>query len=77
MADRPPYVQRIYEYYRRKIETGALKPGDALPTIADLTHDWGCSERPVKLALVRLKREGYTEGHKGVGTYVAANPPRR
>lgn len=64
------YRQRIIEDIRAGISSGQLKPGDKLPTQAQLAAQYGCSETPVKQALAILEALGLVEGHQGKGTFV-------
>ncbi len=67
---RTPDFARIVEDIRAKISSGALKPGDRLPTQAQLASDYGVSLQPVKLALKILETEGLVIGHQGKGVFV-------
>jgi GntR family transcriptional regulator len=66
-----PVYRRIISDVQRRIESGELKPGDKLPSIAELMHAWKCSDTPVKVALGRLEEAGILVGHQGRGVYVA------
>ena len=70
---RPAYL-RLADALRAGIRSGAYAPGARLPSIADLCHDHGCSEQPVRQALRVLNAEGLTEGRPGSGTYVRERP---
>lgn len=66
-----PVYRRIISDVQRRVASGELKPGDKLPSIAELMHTWKCSDTPVKAALGRLQDAGVLEGHQGVGVFVA------
>ena len=70
---RPPiYTQIVYDI-REKIRTGALKPGDELPTAAQLRKQYNCSTTAVRNAMLVLRSEGLVEGHQGKRVYVASS----
>jgi hypothetical protein len=54
-----------------RITSGELKPGDRLPTQAQLVSDYAVSLQPVKLALKILETEGLVIGHQGNGVFVS------
>jgi GntR family transcriptional regulator len=67
---RMPDYQRIANDIKEKITSGALRPGDRLPSISQLQKQYGVSAQPVKSALLVLQTEGLTEGHQGRGVFV-------
>jgi GntR family transcriptional regulator len=66
-----PVYRRIIVDIRKRIDSGQLKAGDKLPSIAELQQQYKCSDTPVKAALGRLQDAGVLEGHQGRGVYVA------
>jgi GntR family transcriptional regulator len=68
---RPPAYRRIAEDIRQQIATGALAPGDVLPSEAELREQYGVSNTVVRNALLILKAERLVEGRQGSGVYVA------
>lgn len=70
-----PVYRKIITDIRRQIVTGELRPGDKLPSIAELMEAYECSDTPVKTALGRLQDAGWVEGHQGRGVYVSPNAP--
>ncbi len=74
---RAPYWERIYNDVRAQITSGQLKPGQQLPSetqmIAAYAHlaPTGVSAKPVRRALRQLQDDGWIEGHRGVGNFVA------
>ncbi|GAB7039466.1 MULTISPECIES: winged helix-turn-helix domain-containing protein [Catenuloplanes] len=68
-----PIYQQIMADIRTKISNGDLKPGDKLPSIAELTVAYKCSAEPVKMAIRMLNTLGELQGHQGRGVYVAAD----
>ncbi|WP_431895309.1 winged helix-turn-helix domain-containing protein [Micromonospora haikouensis] len=67
---RPPVYREIIRDIRTAIETGQLKPGERLPTIAQLCERYGASTTPVKYAMRLLEAEGLIETWQGKGMYV-------
>jgi GntR family transcriptional regulator len=76
MAETPAY-QRIAALLRAQIESGALAPGDRLPSISRLTTDHGVSSTPARRALAELVSSGLVEGRFGSGYFVRARPAVR
>ncbi|GAB7046161.1 winged helix-turn-helix domain-containing protein [Catenuloplanes indicus] len=68
-----PIYQQIMADIRTKIANGDLKPGDKLPSIAELTVAYSCSAEPVKMAIRMLNTLGELQGHQGRGVYVATD----
>jgi GntR family transcriptional regulator len=66
-----PLYQQIYEQLRGKISGGQLKPGDALPTEADLVEQYQVSRATVRQALDALVQDGLIYRERGRGTFVA------
>jgi DNA-binding FadR family transcriptional regulator len=61
----------IAESLRRRIRSGGLMPGDALPTQAVLMAEFGASSLSVQKAMALLKRDGYAISRPGKGAFVA------
>lgn len=74
---RTPDFKRIADEIRGKIASGELKPGDKLPSISQLTKQYGVSAQPVKSALLVLQTEGIVEGHQGRGVFVVDQSTRK
>ncbi|ESN16546.1 mannosyl-D-glycerate transport/metabolism system repressor mngR [Enterobacter sp. MGH 24] len=69
MGNKPMYRQ-IADALREKINTGELKPGDALPTESSLQEAFNVSRVTVRQALKLLTEEQIVESIQGSGTYV-------
>jgi GntR family transcriptional regulator len=67
-----PAYQRIQGKIRRTIETGGLRPGDAVPSERELARIHDVSLMTARHALASLEHEGAVERRRGVGTFVAA-----
>lgn len=68
-----PLYAQLEAILRRQIADGLLKPGDALPTEAELEHRYGVSRITVRAALESLTKDGLLERHPGRGTFVKAS----
>lgn len=66
-----PMYMRIQQYIRNQIESGIWKPGDAVPTEAELGAQFRVSRITVTTALRELVKEGIIYRVQGKGTYVA------
>lgn len=75
MPDRTPDYQRVIDGITQLIKTGRLKPGDKLPTYAQLADEYKVSVTTTQVALRLLRDRGLVEGHQGKGTYVAESAP--
>jgi GntR family transcriptional regulator len=75
-SDRPPYRQ-IADHLRAAIETGQLRPGDKLPSEADLTAHYGVARITARQAIQELRTEGRVVAEQGRGVYVRALAPVR
>lgn len=71
--------ERIANDLREKIQTGALAPGERLPTEQALCTEYRVSLPVVRRALEVLAAEGRTSTRHGIGTYVRVprQPVRR
>src|ERR1043166_465767 len=65
----PSHVQ-IQSHLRQQIQTGALKPGERLPTNMELARKWGVSCTAVQKALAGLTVEGLLARAPRRGTHV-------
>jgi GntR family transcriptional regulator len=62
--------EKIAEDFRRPIRAGELKPGDKLPTEAELVKRYRKGLPTVRQALSQLEAEGLVEKKHGRGTFV-------
>jgi GntR family transcriptional regulator len=70
-----PIWSQIEEAVRYLVASGALRPGDALPSVRDLARDQRINPNTVAKAYQRLVEAGILETRRGEGTFVAEHPP--
>jgi len=70
----PLYLQ-IQGQVKNAVMAGALKPGDALPSVRKLAADLGINPNTVARAYLDLDREGVIRTVPGGGTFVADGNP--
>jgi len=66
-----PYYVQLAEIVRDQIRRGVWRPGDLLPSEADLCSMYDISRTAVRQALDELVAEGLVEKEKGRGSFVA------
>jgi len=67
-----PAYQRIQSTILQKIESGGLRPGDAVPSERELAKIHQVSLMTARHALASMEREGVVERRRGIGTFVSA-----
>ncbi|MEM7695274.1 MAG: phosphonate metabolism transcriptional regulator PhnF [Pseudomonadota bacterium] len=70
MTQRRTNWNDLHRTLRDAIAEGRLKPGQSLPTQAELCAKHGLSRHAVRLALAALEREGLLESWQGKGVFV-------
>lgn len=73
-TDRVPLWQAIAASLRAEIETGHYRPGDRLPTEAQLSARFGVNRHTVRHALADLAEAGLVHARRGAGVFVTARP---
>ncbi len=71
---KPTYLQ-IVECVRRAIATGALKPGDQLPTIREAAVQARVNRNTVSRAYLELEHLGLVRSRQGSGSFITDNGP--
>jgi GntR family transcriptional regulator len=74
--DRAPYKQ-IADQLRGAIERGELKPGDRLPSEADLMRHYEIARMTARQAIQELRTEGRVVAEQGRGVFVRLPAPVR
>lgn len=70
-ASKPIYEQ-ISEQLKAQIMSGALKPGEAIPSIRSMARSLHISVLTVQKAYDRLQADGFIETTAGKGCFVSA-----
>lgn len=63
--------ERLAADLRRRIDAGEFAPGDALPTVNELSESYGVSRATVAKAMRALVAEGRVVTRHGWGSFVA------
>src|SRR5580658_6548193 len=67
--------RQIYNWYRKAIMEGMLRPGEQVPSTRALAKELGVSRFPVLDAHSQLLAEGYFESRTGGGTFICHSLP--
>src|ERR1700680_127153 len=70
-----PMYRQLYEWFRRAILAGQLRPGQRVPSTRSLAAELRVSRIPVSGAYEQLHAGGYFETFVGAGTCVARSIP--
>src|SRR5580700_1414894 len=70
-----PMHRQLYEWFRRAIVTGQMRPGQRVLSTRSLAAELKISRIPVLNAYEQLLAEGYLETFVGAGTCVASSIP--
>jgi len=77
-TDPARFVPRYYEIEQAlRARVAALRPGDTLPSDAELCDEFGVSRMTARNAMQRLAQEGIVQRIPGRGTFVAEQPVHR
>ena len=67
-------AQRVVAGLKERILAGDLRPGEKLPSEAELVEEYAVSRTVVREAVTRLRAEGLVETFQGRGSFVLAVP---
>lgn len=70
------YIQ-LATLFRRRIEQGAWKTGEQIPTVDELATEFGVARATIRQALDQLEAEGLIERFRAKGTFVRNAPAGR
>ena len=70
-----PITRQILDQIRTQCATGALRPGDQLPSVRQLALDLAINHNTIVRVYERLEAEGLIERRHGSGTYVTDLAP--
>ena len=73
-ATRTALWRSIAEALRADIASGRYRPGDRLPTEAELSARFGVNRHTVRRGLAELSERGLTHARRGAGVFVAQTP---
>lgn len=65
-----PVYRQVAAILRERIEAGTYQPGKRLPSVRDLTQEFGIAQLTARKALRVLVDDGTAEMSPGMGTYV-------
>jgi GntR family transcriptional regulator len=65
-----PFYRQIIDQVKSSIATGALEPGDRLPTVRQLAVELSINPNTVSRAYTELELTGLVETQMGSGTFV-------
>jgi GntR family transcriptional regulator len=65
-----PKYQQIADRLRAQIGSGALAPGERLPSEPDMAAEYQASRNTVRLAITLLTNQGLVVSRQGLGTFV-------
>ena len=68
------YAQ-LANIFRDRIYTGVWKEGESIPTLDELTQEFGVARVTVRQAIQLLSDEGYLSSHRGKRTHVTWKAP--
>jgi GntR family transcriptional regulator len=71
-----PAYRQIIDQVRAGLASGALFPGDQLPTVRQLAVDLEINPNTVVRAYRELDLAGLLETHQGTGTFIAQRQPK-
>lgn len=66
----PIYLQ-VVQQVKQRIATGALLPGEKLPSVRDIAEQLRVNPNTIARAISELEHQGIVETRRGTGTYVA------
>jgi GntR family transcriptional regulator len=72
-----PVYRQIMDQVRGAIASGALMPGDQLPTVRQLAVDLEINPNTVVRAYRELELGGLLATHQGTGTFISAQKMKR
>jgi GntR family transcriptional regulator len=64
-GDPKPIYLQIITQIREQVRSGALKPGDELPSVRELADDLGINMHTVRSAYLKLRDQGIINLHLG------------
>lgn len=75
IATMPGKINTVIEDVTSQVRAGALRPGDKLPSAREMREQYDVSQMTIRMAIERLRAEGWVVTVPGSGVYVAPAPP--
>jgi len=72
-----PFYRQVIDQVKSSIVTGALEPGDRLPTVRQLAVELSVNPNTVARAYTELELTGLVETQMGSGTFVGQRKVKR
>ena len=69
--DARPIYEQVKDGLRKLVVTGALQPGDKVPSVRSLASSLAINPNTIQRAYEALEREGYLYSVAGKGSFVA------
>ena len=69
--DKRPLYEQVTEKLTRLITSGALSPGDRMPSVRNLAMDLSVNPNTIQRAYAQLEQDGYLTTITGRGNYVS------
>lgn len=73
---RQPIYEQIIEQTIQLVASGALRPGDQLPSVRALSQTLSANPNTLQKAYAELERRGITVSAPGNGRFIAPDAPR-
>lgn len=70
-----PLFAQLVDAVKKAVATGALRPGDRLPSVRELAEELVVNPNTIAKAFRQLEADGVTVSRAGTGTFVAERRP--
>ncbi|MBT1173482.1 GntR family transcriptional regulator [Bifidobacterium sp. MA2] len=77
MTGETPLYEQVSSFFKQRIRSGALQPGDKIPPETALSAELGISRTTIRQAMDVLVSEGLIVRQRGRGSFVASPKMRR
>lgn len=71
----PSKIDTVIAAVQSQIRSGDLVPGDKLPSAREMRAQYDVSQMTIRIAVERLRADGWVTTTPGSGVYVAPHPP--
>lgn len=73
---RQPIYEQVIDQVERHVASGALRPGDLLPSVRTLSQTLSVNPNTLQKAYTELERRGVTTSVPGSGRYISQEAPQ-